>query len=42
MFETGSLKELQLHENLHDRLEILGKKPNYLIKTIEQDLTNKK
>ena len=42
LFETGSLKEAQLYENLHDRIEILGKKLNNFIKTISQDLTNKK
>ena len=42
LFETGSLKDQQLYENLHDRLEILGKKLNNFIQTIEQDLSNKK
>ena len=42
LYETGSLKDLQLYENLHDRIEILGKKLNNFIKTIERDLTNKK
>jgi four helix bundle protein len=41
LFETGSLKDQQLYENLHDRLEILGKKLNNFIQTIEQDLSNK-
>ena len=42
LFETGSLKDQQLYENLHDRLEILGKKLNNFIQTIEKDLMDKK
>ncbi|MEJ2728036.1 MAG: four helix bundle protein [Deltaproteobacteria bacterium] len=42
LYETGSLKDLQLYENLHDRIEILGKKLNNFIKKIEKDLINKK
>ena len=42
LYETGSLKDPQLYETLHDRIEILGKKLNNFIKTIERDLTNKK
>lgn len=42
LFETGSLKDSQLYENLHDRIEILGKKLNNFIQTIERDLINKK
>ena len=42
LYETDSLKDKELYENLHSRIEILGKKLNNLIKTIGQDLTNKK
>lgn len=42
LYETGSLKDPKLYENLHDRIEILGKKLNNFIKTIERELTNKK
>jgi four helix bundle protein len=42
LFETGSFKDQQLYENLHDRFEILGKKLNNFIQTIEKDLINKK
>jgi four helix bundle protein len=42
LYETGSLTDRELHENLHDRIEILGKKLNNFIKTIGQDLTNRK
>jgi len=39
LYETNSLKDKELYENLHSRIEILGKKLNNLIKTIGQDLT---
>lgn len=39
LFETGSLKDNQLYESLHNRAEILGKKLNNFILKIEQDLT---
>ena len=42
LFETGSLKDSQLYEDLHDRIEILGKKLNNFIQKIEQDLATKK
>ena len=42
LYETDSLKDKELYENLHSRIEILGKKLNNFIKTIGQDLTNKK
>ena len=38
LFETGSLKDSQLYESLHDRAVILGKKLNNFIHKIEQDL----
>jgi four helix bundle protein len=41
-YDTGSLKDSQLYENLHGRIEILGKKLNNFSKTIERDLTHKK
>ncbi len=42
LFETGSLTDSQLFENLHDRIEVLGKKLNNFIQTIERDLITKK
>jgi four helix bundle protein len=42
LYETDSLKDKELYENLHGRIEILGKKLNNFIKTIGQDLTKKK
>jgi four helix bundle protein len=42
LYETGSLEDSQLYENLHGRIEILGKKLNNFIKTIEKDLAIKK
>ena len=38
LYETKSLKDRELYENLHDRIEILGKKINNFIKSIERDL----
>jgi hypothetical protein len=38
LFETGSLRDSQLYESLHDRAVILGKKLNNFIHKIEQDL----
>jgi four helix bundle protein len=42
LFETGSQKDSQLYEDLHDRIEILGKKLNNFIQKIEHDLATKK
>lgn len=42
LFETDSLKDKELYENLHDRIEILGKKLNNFIQTIERDLFSNK
>jgi four helix bundle protein len=42
LFETGSLKDTQSYEDLHNRIEILGKKLNNFIQKIEHDLTTKK
>ena len=42
LFDTGPLKDSQLYEDLHDRIEILGKKLNNFIQKIEHDLTTKK
>jgi len=41
LYETDSLKDKELYENLHDRIEILGKKLNNFIQKIQQDLINK-
>ena len=42
LFETGSLKDQQIYENLHNRIETLGKKLNNFIKKIDRDLINSK
>ncbi len=42
LYETDSLKDKELYENLHDRIEILGKKLNNFIQAIKRDLANKK
>ena len=42
LFETGSLKDSQLYGDLHNRIEILGKKLNNFIQKIEHDLATKK
>ena len=42
LYETDSLKDKELFENLHNRIEILGKKLNNFIQTIERGLANKK
>jgi four helix bundle protein len=39
LYETGSLKDNDLYENLHNRIGILGKKLNNFIKSIEKDMT---
>ena len=38
LFETSSLKEKPLYNDLHGRIETLGKKLNRFIQTIEKDL----
>jgi len=38
LFETSSLKEKPLYNDLHGRIETLGKKRNRFIQTIEKDL----
>lgn len=35
LFETGSLTDTKLYENLHDRLDMLGRKINQLIRSVE-------
>lgn len=42
LFETGSLTDSKLYQNLHDRIEILGKKLNNFIKSIEKDIARSK
>jgi len=42
LYETDSLKDKELYENLHDRIEILGKKLNKFIQAIGRDLNHKK
>jgi four helix bundle protein len=40
LFETGSLTNEILFSELHDRLEILGRKLNLFIQSIEKSLTH--
>ena len=42
LYETESLKDKELYANLHDRIEILGKKLNNFIKTIEKGIAKKR
>ena len=37
LFETGSLKDRDLYDNLHERLETLGKKLNRFIQSVEKE-----
>ena len=39
LYETDSLKDEKLYKNLHDRLEILGKKLNNFIQSIEKNFS---
>jgi len=41
LFETKSLKNETLYTDLHNKLEILGKKINLFIQTIEKSLRSK-
>ncbi len=41
LYETASLKNSILFKDLHDKLEILGKKLNLFIQAIEQSIKNK-
>ncbi len=36
LFETGSLKDLKLYEIIHSKLEVLGKKLNLFIQSVEK------
>ena len=38
LYETESLKDRELYHNLHDRIEILGKKLNNFIKSVEKSI----
>jgi len=42
LYETESLKDQELFQNLHDRIEILGKKLNNFIKAVEKDISTSK
>ena len=42
LYETDSLKDQELYQDLHDRIEIIGKKLNNFIKSIERDISKKK
>jgi four helix bundle protein len=42
LYETGSLKDRELYQNLHDRIEILGKKLNNFIKAVGKDISKNK
>jgi four helix bundle protein len=41
LFETESLKDKALYDDLHDKLEILGKKLNLFIQSIERNIQHK-
>ena len=36
LFETGSLTEQELYQSLHDKLELVGKKLNLFIQSVEK------
>lgn len=38
LFETGSLQNKLVYDNLHDKLDILGKKLNLFIQSIERNM----
>lgn len=40
LFETGSLKNKTLYDDLHEQLEVLGKKLNLFIQAIEHNITS--
>lgn len=42
LYETGSLRDKELFQNLHDRIEILGKKLNNFIKSVERGMAKNK
>lgn len=42
LYETDSLNDKELYQNLHDRIEILGRKLNKFIQAIGSDLSHKK
>lgn len=37
LFETGSLKDIKLYNELHEELEILGKKLNLFIQAVKRN-----
>jgi four helix bundle protein len=37
LYETGSLKNTELYEDIHSRIEILGKKINLFIQAVERE-----
>ena len=40
LFETNSLKDEKLYQDLHERLNVLGKKINNFLKAVERGLSN--
>jgi hypothetical protein len=36
LLETGALKDLKLYEMIHNKLEVLGKKLNLFIQSVEK------
>lgn len=42
LFETESLKDKELYRTLHDRLELLGRKLNMFIQSVNRDHMSKK
>lgn len=41
LFETGSLKNKTLYDDLHGSLEVLGKKLNLFIQAIERNINQR-
>lgn len=41
LYETGSLKNENLYSDLHEQLDILGKKLNLFIQSVERSIINK-
>jgi len=42
LFETGSFKNMELYNDFHNRLDILGKKINLFLQAIERSIKNNK
>jgi len=42
LFETGSFKNMELYNDFHNRLDMLGKKINLFLQAIERSIKNNK